>query len=708
MPETTHYRTCNLCEAMCGLELKVEDGRVTSVRGDAADVFSKGHICPKGPAIAEVWADPDRLRKPMRRTANGFVEVSWEDALSEAAQKLRAVRERHGKNSLATYVGNPVVHNHGALVMLQGFLRAVGSKNRFDANSLDTNPKLLSALQMFGGAFSVLVPDVDNTDYMLMIGANPAASNGSLMSLGDVRGRLTGIRKRGGKLVLVDPRRTETAAWASEHHFITPGTDAAFLLALLHVLFAEGLAKGPPQPVNGLDALKALAARFAPERVAARVGITAATIRDIARGFAAAPRAVAYGRVGTCVTAFGALSSWLIDAVNVVTGNFDRPGGALFPSPAVDVAGVASRVGGSSYARWRSRVRGLPELAGTLPAAVMAEEMETPGEGQIRGLITFAGNPVLSSPNGERLRRALEGLEFMVSIDCYVNETTRHANLILPPIHSLEHGHYDLLFHMFAVRNTVKYSPPVFPTPPGGKDDWEILYELGMRLGGMRFGFGPGDRALKALWRLGVKVTPDRIIDLGLRAGPYKGLSLKAVRKQPHGIDLGPLVPTGTKNVRTRDRRVNVAPQVMLDDVPRLERWLDAPAPGLVLIGRRHLRTNNSWMHNCRSLVKGPNRATLMMHASDAARLELSAGQTVKVRSRTGEVSAALEVSDAIAPGVVSLPHGYGHGSIAAFQRVAGATAGPNINTLTDDAEVEPLTGTAVLNGVPVSVEAAR
>ncbi len=706
MPETFH-RTCNVCEAMCGMVLTVDDGKITDVRPDKEDVFSRGHICPKGPAMREVLEDPDRIRHPMRRTPGGWERVGWDEALNEAATRLDEIKRAHGVNAVGLYVGNPTVHNHGSISLMPFFARALATRNRFDANSQDANPKLFACMMMYGDQLSVTLPDVDRTDYFLMLGANPAASNGSVMTLGDVKGRITGIRERGGRVVLIDPRRTETAAWADEHHFIRPGGDAALLAAMLHVLFAEGkLDSELEAATRGLDELRAFAARHSPEQVAEAVGIDAPTIRRLAHEFAAAKRAVAYGRVGTCQNPFGPVASWLIEALNVVTGNFDRPGGAMFSSPAVDAASLGRKLVGNHWGRWRSRVRGLPEFGGNLPASVMAEEMETPGDGQLRGFVTFAGNPVLSTSNGERLARALAKLEYMVSIDFYINETTRHANLILPPTHSLEHGHFDAVFHTLAVRNTVKYSERVIAPAPDTREDWEILYELGMRLGGLKTGNRLLDGAMRLAWRAGVKLSPDRLIDVMLRTGKYR-LSLKKVRQAVHGIDLGPLEPRRADKVRLPDARVDLAPAALVADAQRLDAWLGERAgAGLVLIGRRHLRTNNSWMHNVRSLVKGPDRATLLMHTDDAAKLGLAGGAPVRVVSRVGQVTAKLETTADIRRGVVSLPHGYGHAAAAASMAIAGALPGPNVNALTDDEMVEPLLGTAVMNGVPVRVEA--
>jgi anaerobic selenocysteine-containing dehydrogenase len=711
----TRFRTCNLCEAMCGLAISVEGGQITKIQGDREDVFSRGYICPKGAALRELHEDPDRLRQPLRRTSSGWERIGWDEALSEVADQLHAVERAHGRDAVAMYTGNPAGHNHGALLMSQVFATVLGSKNRFDSNSQDANPRLLSTLLMLGDMTALTVPDVDRTEYFLILGANPVASGGSVMSLGDVRGRLEGIVARGGRVVLVDPRRTETAKLATEHHFIRPGGDPALLLALLEVIFGEGLfdEAAARRSATGLDELRELAARFPPERVSEAIGMSASTIRTIARDFARAKSAVAYGRVGICLGEFGPIGSWLIEALNVVTGNFDRPGGSMFPSPAVDLGWLARALDVGHFDRFRSRVRGLPELGGMLPASAMAEEMETPGPGQIRALVTLAGNPVLSVPGGERLSRALAGLDFMVSIDIYLNETTRHARLILPPRSTLERGHYDVLFHALAVRNTAKWSEPVLPPEEGSRDEWSILYELAVKLLGLRGG-AIGDRLSRWLLSFG-PLGSERVIDALLRVGPrgdrfvpfHPGLNLAKLREATHGVDLGPLVPSRERRVRTADGRVDLAPPILLADVSRVDEWLDAGRGSeLRLIGRRHLRSNNSWMHNLPSLVKGPDRSTLLVHPDDAARLGLARGSEAEVESVKASVRVKVEISDAMMPGVVSLPHGFGHGDAAETMRVAGALPGVNMNLLMDERGLEPVTGTAILSGVAVKVRA--
>jgi anaerobic selenocysteine-containing dehydrogenase len=706
-------RTCNVCEAMCGMLVTVgDDGRLGDVRGDPDDAFSRGHICPKGPAMQEIQDDPDRLRHPVRRTANGWEKLSWADAFAECAKRFAEIRARGGNDALGAYVGNPTVHNHGASIVIQGLLRGLKSKNRFDANSMDANPRLFASMLMYCDSTAVPVPDVDRTDYFLMLGANPAASHGSLMSLGDPKGRLKAIRERGGKLVVVDPRRNETVAWASEHVFIRPGGDAAFLVGLIHTLLAEKLVDEAKvkQQCSNLERVRELVAPLPPERVAAASGIPADTIRRLARELAAAKRAVVYGRVGACTNEFGCETSWLIDVANALTGNLDREGGAMFTTPAVDLGKLARTFGLSRWKRWRSRVRGLPEFGGQLPVVAMAEEMDTPGVGQIRGFISIAGNPVLSAPNAARLDKALAGLDFYVAVDMYINETTRHANIILPPRYALERGHMDVVLQAFAVRNVVKWSEPVQPPSPDSKEDWEILYELGMSLGGLKFGIPLVDGVARKAFKAGLRLNPDVLIDLAIRIGPHgglRGLTLAKVKARPHGIDLGALVPALKGKLHTPDKKVDLAPPALAEQMPRLARYVDQQKEGLVLIGRRHARTNNSWMHNCHSLVKGPDRAQLFMNPGDVTRLGLKDGQDVQVASRVGAVSASLSARDEMMPGVVSLPHGYGHQAVKDTMKIAGNLAGPNINTLTDETLFEPLIGTAILNGVPVSVTSA-
>jgi anaerobic selenocysteine-containing dehydrogenase len=703
---------------MCGVVIESDARGITTIRGDREDPFSQGHICPKAMGLKDVHEDPDRLRRPMKREGSEWRTMEWDEAFDEVARRLREVAERHGHDAVAVYQGNPTVHNYGSLLFSPTFVRALRTKSRFSATSVDQLPQMLASLLMFGHQLLLPVPDVDRTQHMLILGANPAVSNGSLMTAPGIARRLEAIRARGGRVVLIDPRRTETAELVDAHHFIKPGSDALLLLALIHVVFDEGrVALGRLGAfTDGLDAVAQLARRFSPERVEGAVGIAAATIRTIARDFAAAERAVCYGRVGICTQDFGGVASWLVNVLNIVTGNFDREGGAMFTHPAVDIVSITAKAHQKGhFGRYKSRVRGLPEFGGELPVAVLAEEIDTPGEGQIRALVTSAGNPVLSTPNGARLDRALAGLDLMVSIDFYLNETTRHAHYILPPTFALEHDHYDLVFHALAVRNTAKYSPPLAPRPEHARHDWEIFNELTWRIADSGALAQLKARAqATALARLG----PRGLLELGLRAGPYgllsrgpgKGVRLRVLDQSPHGVDLGPLRPSFPERLYTKGRRIELAPAQLLADVDRLERErLDAAASsaGLELIGRRELRTNNSWLHNSARLVKGPPRCTLQMNPADAKARGLATGRLVTVTSRVGSVTVALDVTTDVMPGVVSLPHGWGHGRPGVRMAVAQAHPGASINDLTDEARVDSLSGNASFSGVQVEVVAA-
>ncbi len=701
---------------MCGLEIDVDEGRISKIRGDRLDPLSAGHLCVKGLALRDLHEDPDRLRRPLRRVGRDFAEVSWEEALDAAATGLRAVQQRHGRHSVAVFQGNPTVHSYSHLLAAQVLVRALGSGSLYSATSLDQLPQMLAGLLMFGHQLLMPVPDLERTELLLVLGANPMASNGSLLGAPGFARRMRALRERGGRLVVVDPRRTETAALADEHLAIRPGTDALLLLAMLHVVFAEDL--GRPGRLaaftDGLDTVRARAAPYPPSAVAEATGLAPDRIAQLARAFARARRAVAYGRVGICTQEFGSLAAWLVNVLNAVTGNLDEPGGAMFTRPAVDLLGIADRLGQRGHlGRRRSRVRGLASFSGEYPAATLAEEMETPGPGQIRGLLTSAGNPVLSTPNGARLERALPGLELMVAIDVYVNETTRHAHVILPPTFGLERDHYDLALHLFGVRNTARWSPPVLAPSPGARGDWDVLLDLAGRLARL-----PPRRSLRMALMAGAlrRAGPRRALDLLLRTGPYgagflpgrRGLSLRALERAPHGVDLGPLERVLPERLRTPDRRIALAPEPLLADLARLEaRRAAASAGGLVLVGRRDLRSNNSWMHNVPHLVAGADRCTLLMHPDDAAARELRTGQHVVLRSRTGSIVAPLQVSTDVRPGVVSLPHGWGHGRPGLRLAVAARHPGVSANDVTDDARVDVLSGNAAFNGVPVEVAAA-
>jgi anaerobic selenocysteine-containing dehydrogenase len=703
----TRLGVCNLCEAICGLRLEVEHNQVVSLRGNPEDPLSRGHVCPKAFALIDVHQDPDRLRRPVRRTARGWEEMTWDAAFDLVAARILEVQRAHGEDALAVYLGNPNVHSLGALTHGTALLRLLGTRNRFSATSVDQLPHQLVAWLLYGHQLLLPIPDIDRTDYLLMFGGNPMASNGSIMTVPDFPARLRELKARGGRLVVVDPRRTETAKVADEHHFVRPGTDAVVLLAMLRSVLDEG-ATDVAGYVDGLDDVRAAIEPFAPERVESVSGVPAATIRRIAADFASSPTAAAHGRVGVSTQRFGTVCQWAIQLLNIVTGNLDRPGGTMCTDPAIDIVGRGF-VGRGHLGRWRSRVRGLPEFGGELPVATLADEMLGPGSGQVRALLAVAGNPVLSTPDGARLGRALESLDFMAAVDVYINETTQHADVILPPTSALERDHYDLVFHALAVRNTARFTPAVLQSDPGSRDDWEIFRELGTRILRGRRPSGLREWRGRLVQQARLRTSPTRLIAL-LLATSRTGVTLRKLRAAPAGIDLGPLRPGLPGKLRTRDGRINLAPELVLDELPRVADELlgdssSRPAE-LRLIGRRHQRDCNSWLHNAERLTRGKPRHHLLMHPDDVAARGLVSGQRVHVASRVGRVEAELEATDDVMPGVVSLPHGYGHRYDGVRLTNASGVPGPSINDLTDPEALDSISGNAALNGVPVTVTA--
>lgn len=732
-------RICPLCEATCGLTLTIEDGRVTGARGDREDVFSKGFICPKGASFAELDNDPDRLTGPLVRRDGELTETSWEDAFATVADRLGAVVAEHGGPSVGVYLGNPNAHTVAGALYPPLIVRALGTRQVYSASTLDQMPKHVALGHMFGSPVAFTVPDLDRTDYLVIIGANPLVSNGSLATAADFGGKLRALRNRGGRLVVIDPARTRTAEMADRHLAPRPGTDAALLFAIVHTLFDEGLvALGAlVDSVNGIDDVRALAADFAPEAVAPYCDVPAEDIRLLAREIAAAPSAAVYGRIGTSTVEFGTIGSWLVDVVNVLTGNLDRPGGAMFPLSPVAPAPRPPKAGrGFRTGRWHSRVSGHPEVLSEFPAAALAEEIETPGDGQLKALITIAGNPVLSAPDGDRLDRALDGLGFMLSIDPYLNETTRHADVILPPPPPSRSAHFDFALNNLAVRNNARYSPPALPL--GDRpDESEILARIALILYGVGVDGDPalvdeqviattlaaqsGDPHSPVAGRPVEDLTAmledgpgyERRLDMMLRIGPYgdafgakpDGLTLARLKAAPHGIDLGPLQPRLAQVLRTPTGRIELAPQALTADVPRLRAALRERADGYLLVGRRHLRSNNSWMHNLPALNGGSNRCTLRIHPDDAAELGLT--DIAVVKGPGGELLAPIELEPGMRRGVVSLPHGWGHHRGGTGQKVASNRPGVNVNQLNDGNRLDPLSGTAVLNGIPVDIAPA-
>ena len=731
----TVHRICPLCEAACGLEIKVSKHDIISIRGHEEDVFSHGYICPKGVSLKDLHNDPDRLRTPLLKRDGQFVPISWDEAFAEIERRLVPIVAQHGRNAVATVIGNPAAHKIGLLMYFPRLARALGSHNVFSASTLDQMPKQLASGLMFGTWTSVAVPDIERADFMLIIGANPMVSNGSLWTVPDFRGKARDMRARGGKIVVIDPRRSETASVADAHHFIRPGADVFLLLGLVHTLFDEGLIRlgRLEEFTNGVEQVRLAVQEFSPEKMAARCAIPAATIRELAQQLATAKHAAVYARIGTCTQEYGTLCSWLVDVLNVLTGNLDAEGGAMFPKAAAFAPNTIGKPGigrGIVTARHHSRVSNAPEVMGELPITCLAEEIETPGSGQIKALISIAGNPVLSAPNGQRLSAALDDLDFMVSIDIYLNETTRHADLILPGSSPLEDLHYDIVFQQFSYRNHARYSEPVMPRAADHPPEWQIL----LRLAGIAMGRGAqvdvhqldtelfgaelqraipaqADAVLAALAHL---TGPERQIEFALRTGPYgdmfgqkpSGLNLAKIKAATGGIDLGSMQARIPEMLRTPSGKIELAPAMLIDDLKRVTSALDQAAPDMVIIGRRHVRSGNSWMHNLPILAKGPYRCTALVHPSDAERLGLGDGGMAKVINGQRELEVQIETSDEMMRGVVSLPHGWGHDLAGIQMAVATERPGVNLNALLDDSLRDPLSGNAVLSGVSVELRA--
>ncbi|CAB4919983.1 MULTISPECIES: molybdopterin-dependent oxidoreductase [Nocardiaceae] len=706
------YGSCNLCEAICGLEFTVENKTVVSIRGDEKDPLSRGHICPKALSLIDLHADTDRLTTPVKRVGEKWEKIGWAEAYDLVVDGLVSTRKNYGSNAVGLYQGNPNVHSMGAMTHGIPFTSLLRTRNRYSATSLDQLPHQLVDHLLYGHQLLLPIPDIDRTDFFLVLGGNPMASNGSMMTVPDFAKRARALRKRGGRLVVVDPRKTETADIADTHFFVRPGSDALLLLAMIHTIVADGSVRVADY-VDGADRLADLVAEFTPTAVAPIVGMSADDISSLARDFAAAKSAVAYGRMGVSTQQFGTVCQWAIQVLNIITGNLDRPGGAMVTDPAIDLISQGI-VGRGHFDKWRSRVRDLPEFAGEYPCSTLVDEITTEGKDQIRAMAVLSGNPVLSMPGGTTLNDAFAGLDFMVSFDFYINETSRHAHVILPPTMSLERDHYDLIFNSFAVHNTAKYMPAVLPKQAEAKHDWEIFRDLSLRYKNRMAG-STVDR-LKArltpksvIGEARLRLSPARTLDILLRSR-RKGLSLRRLRANPHGIDLGPLRPGFPQKLKTKDKRIQLIQDVVVGELPTLVDLMHSSAAPkgdeLLLIGRRHLRSNNSWMHNTARLTKGKARHQLLAHPNDLLQRGIEDGSMVSVTSAAGTVDIEVAASEKMMPGVVSMPHGFGHQRPGVQLSVATTVTGPSVNDITDPARVDAVSANAILNGVPVQVRA--
>ncbi|MES2492044.1 MAG: molybdopterin-dependent oxidoreductase [Pseudomonadota bacterium] len=737
-------RICPFCEQNCATQVTVDraSGKVLSIRGDRDDPLSQGFVCPKAVAVKDLHHDPDVLTGPMIRRNGKLEPASWDEALDYAARRIGEVQAAHGKDAVALFFGTSIAHIPGFAFYTAPLLGALQTRQIYSTSSIDCHPHFLAALTMFGGFTSFPVPDIDRTDYMVLIGANPLQSNGSFLTAPGVPRRLKDIQQRGGKVVVIDPRRTETACAADWYLSIEQGGDAALLLAVVRTLFEEGLVRPGhlERYLRGVDGLRDMAQDFTCERVGPVIGIAPEDIRTLAREIAAAPSACLYGRIGSAMQRFGSLTNWLINAINVLTGNLDRPGGAMFPQGVFEGVIMSDRCrdGQLPYDRWKSRVSGFPEMAGQFPAALMVEEMETPGEGQIRALVTMGANPAISSPNGGgRFSRAIANLDFVLSFDIFINETTRHADVILPSPPHLSHSDFMVFFTFLTVRDYIKYAPAIFEPPAGSLHDSEIICELIARITGkssaqaeedalrglieqLRDQGNPviADRSFEQIVQhVGTASGQDRMLDVLLRSGPYGdhfgdrpgGLTLERLKDMPHGIDFGAMQPRIEEVLHLPDGKIDLVPGPIVADLPRLQAWLDergaAGRQGLRLMGRRQVRTCNTWLHNFPSLAKGPELCVLLMNPADAAEHGIADGARVRVRSRTGALEVPVRLSDEMRRGDVSLPHGWGHDEEVPGQPYAKARPGVNSNHLADEKLMDVPSGNVNLNEIPVEVE---
>ncbi|AFV87112.1 molybdopterin oxidoreductase family protein [Alteromonas mediterranea] len=718
-----HYSTCTLCEAMCGIEVATKGRQILSIKGDKDNPFSQGHICPKASALKDLYDDPDRLKRPVKRVGDNWQEITWEDAFDLVANKLHGIQQEHGEDGVGVYLGNPNAHNMGAILFGPYFYRSLKTHNRYSATSVDQLPHHIISRRLFGHMSQIPIPDIDHTQHFMIIGGNPLASNGSIMTVPNVKKRLKGIQKRGGKVVVIDPKRSETADLSCEHHFIRPSSDVLLLLAMLHVLFEKQLYNVEALLPYAEDIMEVehYVRNFSPEKVSEKTGIQASQIIQLVTDFCEAESAVCYGRMGASVQAFGTLTQYLIMLFNILTGNIDKRGGMMFTQPAADTLPVAGK---GSLGTFTSRVRGLPAFAGEYPVACLAEEILTPGEGQIKAMVIGAGNPVVTTPNAEQLDKAFAQLDFMVAVDFYITETSRHADVILPPVTALERDHYDIVFHNFAVRNFAKYSEAVVDTDADQLADWQIYLSLAERIDKLN---GRSTAHYAALWSKQPKGVVDDLLQTGLygdKRGAFQdgvndrdtekegstahGLTLEKLKANPHGIDLGPLQPSLPFALFHENKKINLDFDYFMADIDRVNAHFfdkQSHAQPLVLIGRRHIKTNNSWLHNSPRMVKGNNRCTMQLHPDDGVKYGIENGDEVKVKSRVGELTIEAEITDAIMPGVVSIPHGWGHNKKGIKLSVASQHPGVNTNILTDHMQVDELSGNAVLNGVPVELE---
>ena len=710
MTNTIKYRTCHLCEAMCGLAIEIKDNEVLSISGHEDDIYSKGHICPKGAALKDLHNDPDRLKEPVKRTTHGWQKISWKEAFDLVEQGFKKIRKKYGNNAIATYTGNPTVHNTGTALTLYDTINAINTQNRYASHSLDSVPVFLVNQMMFGHAMMAPIPDIENINYMLIIGANPMASNGSFMSTPNIRGKIKAIKDKGGKVVVIDPRKTETAQKASEHYFIHPEKDVLFLLAIINELTRRNaIAESRALSFSDhLEELKKIAEPYTAEKVAPVTGISTDQLNHMVDDLLGHSNSIVYGRLGVNIQSYGTLCQWLITSINILLGRLDEKGGLLFTLPAIDYVTLMAHE--SKMFRYSSRVKSYQEIVGEFPTATLAEEILTEGKEQVRGFLTIAGNPARSAPNSKMVEKALADLEFMVAVDMYINETTKYADVILPPAVGLETMHYSFVLHMVATRNTTKFSPAPLPITKNQRYDWQIMQELQRRL-------FSGNIFKRIKYNLGSRIHPKTKLDLALKTGPYgiwggrlfkkDGISLKRLEKHVGGVELSPLSAVLPKRLFTKNKHIELVPEIFAKEIIKVKELLSPDADAnfpLKLIGRRHLRSNNSWMHNLPMLSGGTRRCTVMIHPDDAAQFHIEDKEMVEVYTELGSIQIEAEITKDIIQGTICIPHGWGHNAKDTALKVAEEQAGSNINELMNHERLDPLSYNMAFNGHPVAI----
>ncbi|PAL22039.1 molybdopterin-dependent oxidoreductase [Sphingopyxis sp. GW247-27LB] len=698
-----HVTFCRICTAVCGLVATVEDGKVVRARPDPDNPSSQGHACVKGISYHAVTHDPDRVTRPMKRVAPGrFEPVGWDEALNDIARRLSAIIAEHGPDAVASYQGNPPAYATDGMTGFRMFLKALGTTKIYGAGSQDTNARFTANWVLYGSPLTIDVPDVNNADFMIIFGANPLVSNGSLIFTPRVRHQLDAVAARGG-VVVVDPRCSETAA-RYEHVAIEPNSDCWLMLAMLRTLAEEGLADEAFLAARcaGWPELRAALTGIEFAEAARRTGIGVDAIKALARRLVASPRSVCYGRVGICRGPYATLANFLLSALNMVGGTFGHEGGSTFATP---VLAGSDRATTGGYDEVRSRIGNFPSVTQFLPSAVMPDDILEPGPGQVRALLSLGGNVLLAAPGGERLRRGLEQLELSVSFDLYINEAGSYADYVLPGLTFYERADLPMVPFMSMVQPFLQYTEPVIAPVGEARSEFDTFCAILGRMGLRMPAASPEEAAAQAA---GGQMRPLEVLDGAIRQGPAgaAGWSIDRLRDHPHGAMLDIPIPWGNPDkIAHADGRIHLWDDLIAGELDRL--LATPPAKGLKLLSRRDIRSHNGWLHNVDRLVRS-QKPTLHIHPDDAAAHDLADGDRAILSNRFGEIEVEVEVNADHLRGTVSYPHCFGHGS-GGWQR-ANRAGGANINILLGHGPdvVEAVSGTTLMDGISVELRAAQ